>query len=148
MSKGDMLSHEFIKETLIEYSFERVDFVSEPGQFALRGSIIDLFSYSDNRPYRVDFFGDNVESIRIFEIDTQRSLEELGTIEIFPNIYEGNADEELTNIFAFTGKTSTIWITDAEYFTQQIKTLKELEKQDERLIEPAQFAAVCHRNKR
>jgi len=140
ISKGDMLSHEFIKETLIEYSFERVDFVSEPGQFALRGSIIDLFSYSDNRPYRVDFFGDNVESIRIFEIDTQRSLEELGTIEIFPNIYEGNSDEELTNIFAFTGKASTIWITDAEYFTQQIKTLKELEKQDERLIEPAQFA--------
>ena len=139
ISKGDMLSHEFIKETLIEYSFERVDFVSEPGQFALRGSIIDLFSYSDNRPYRIDFFGDNVENIRIFEIDSQRSLEELETIEIFPNIYEGNKDEELTNIFAFAGKPSTIWITDVEYFTRQIKTIKELEKQDERLITPAQF---------
>ncbi|EKD32591.1 MAG: hypothetical protein ACD_77C00040G0004 [uncultured bacterium] len=139
ISKGDMLSHEFIKETLIEYGFERVDFVAEPGQFALRGSLIDLFSYSDNRPYRIDFFGDNIENIRIFEIDNQRSQEELLTIEIFPNIYEGNKDEELTNIFSFAGVPSTIWITDVEYFTQQIKTIKELERDGLRQLEPDSF---------
>ena len=55
IKKGDMLSHQFIKETLMEYNFEKVDFVGEPGQFALRGSIIDLFSYSSDKPFRIDF---------------------------------------------------------------------------------------------
>jgi len=69
-------------------NFERVDFVTEPGQFAVRGSIIDLFSYADNTPCRVDFFGNSIESIKRFDINTQRSSDELNSVEIFPNIYE------------------------------------------------------------
>ncbi|HBG24878.1 MAG TPA: hypothetical protein DDX10_07485, partial [Rikenellaceae bacterium] len=88
ISRGDTLSHDFVRETLLAYSFERVDFVSEPGQFALRGGLIDLFSYSDNRPWRLDFFGDTVEKIKVFDIDSQRSLEERESVEIFPDIYE------------------------------------------------------------
>jgi transcription-repair coupling factor (superfamily II helicase) len=119
ISTGDSLSHDFIKETLFEYSFERVDFVSEPGQFALRGGIIDLFSFSDNRPWRIEFFGDTVERIKVFDIDTQRSLEEVQQIEIFPDIYK-EEEVQTENIFDYAGGNSTLWITDYEYFKGQI----------------------------
>jgi len=88
IKKGDELPFDFIKETLMNANFERVDFVTEPGQFAVRGSIIDLFSYADNTPCRVDFFGNSIESIKRFDINTQRSSDELNSVEIFPNIYE------------------------------------------------------------
>ncbi len=113
--KGEMVSHEFIKETLLEYNFEKVDFVGEPGQFALRGGIIDMFSYSSDKPYRIDFFGNEVESIREFDTNTQRSLRELEQVEIFPNIYnEGEfKEQEYTDIFEFIGKKNcNVWIND------------------------------------
>ena len=86
ISVNDILSHEFIKETLLACNFEKVDFVSEPGQFALRGGIIDVFSFSDDKPYRIDFFGNNIESIKHFDINTQRSIYNIDHIDIFPNI--------------------------------------------------------------
>ena len=124
ISKGDTLSHEFVKETLIAYSFERVDFVSEPGQFALRGGIIDLFSYSHNKPWRLDFFGDTVEKIKEFDIDTQRSLEERESVDILPNIYETAAQEQV-DIFTFCKGESVIWVTDEEYFISQTGLIDE-----------------------
>lgn len=113
--KGEMVSHEFIKEILQEYNFEKVDFVGEPGQFALRGGIIDMFSFSSDKPYRIDFFGNEVESIREFDTNTQRSLRELQEVEIFPNIYENGElqEEELVDVFEFAGKGKTnIWVND------------------------------------
>ncbi|MDD2329938.1 MAG: transcription-repair coupling factor, partial [Bacteroidales bacterium] len=74
--KGLNLSHEAIKEYLFGAGFEKTDFVTEPGQFAVRGSIIDVFSYSENRPYRINFFGDEIENIRIFDQNSQLSIEE------------------------------------------------------------------------
>ena len=115
IKKGELVSHEFIKETLFEYNFEKVDFVGEPGQFALRGGIIDVFSYSSDKPFRIDFFGNEVESIREFDANTQRSLKELDEIEIFPNIYnnEQTENQELVDIFEFIGaKNCTVWIND------------------------------------
>ncbi len=129
ISKGDLLSHEFIKETLFEYSFERVDFVTEPGQFALRGGLIDLFSFSDNKPWRLDFFGDTVEKIKVFDIDTQRSLEEVDSIEIFPDIFESE-NIELEDIFNYSGKEATVWVNDVEYFTGQLKLLAQVASQE------------------
>ena len=115
IKKGEMVSHEFIKEALFEYKFEKVDFVGEPGQFALRGGIIDLFSYSSDKPYRIDFFGNEVESIREFDTNTQRSLKELQQVEIFPNIYDEGGVEtgDGINIFEFVGKKGcTVWVND------------------------------------
>ena len=115
IKKGEMVSHEFIKEALMEYNFEKVDFVGEPGQFALRGGIIDMFSYSSDKPYRIDFFGNEVESIREFDTNTQRSLRELDEVEIFPNIYneEQFQEQECVDIFEFVGnKKCTVWIND------------------------------------
>lgn len=134
ISKGDSLTHEFIKETLLAYHFERVDFVSEPGQFALRGGIIDLFSYSDNKPYRLDFFGNEVESIREFDVNTQRSVKELPQIDVFPNIYDSEqfSQTESVSIFEYVEKSGNcVWIDDFEYFTGQLELLNKVEKENE-----------------
>ncbi len=133
ISKGNTLSHEFIKETLIEYGFERVDFVAEPGQFALRGGLIDLFSYSDNRPWRIDFFGDTVEKIKVFDIETQRSLQELDSVEIFPDIHETD-NIPVEDIFTFSNDCATVWITDEEYFSSQIKLIDQHRGEQENII--------------
>ena len=86
LCKGEKISIDFIREVLHEYNFTMCDFVYEPGQFSIRGSIVDIFSYSHNQPYRVDFFGDEVESIRSFDIDTQLSDAQLDLIHIIPNL--------------------------------------------------------------
>ncbi len=122
ISKGDTLSHEFIKETLFEYNFNKVDFVSEPGQFSLRGGIIDLFSYSSDKPFRVDFFGNQIDSIREFDINTQRSIKELDEIEIFPNIYDNSLVEENNTIslLQYTNQNKpTIWVDDYSFISTE-----------------------------
>ena len=86
LCKGEKISIDFIREVLHEYNFTMCDFVYEPGQFSIRGSIVDIFSYSHNQPYRVDFFGDEVESIRSFDIDTQLSDAQTDIIHIIPNL--------------------------------------------------------------
>ena len=115
VKRGENVSHEFIKEVLVEYGFEKVDFVGEPGQFALRGGIIDIFSFSSDKPYRIDFFGNEVESIREFDTNTQRSVGEKEEVEIFPNLYKEEGEEEIgyVDIFEFVGKNNcTVWVND------------------------------------
>ena len=107
--KGDKISTDFINEFLYEYGFERVDFVYEPGQFSVRGSIVDVFSFSNEDPYRLDFFGDEVESIRSFNIDNQISKDSLENITIVPNIQ--NRSIEGTRVsFAEFFQDGNIWI--------------------------------------
>ena len=121
--KGEMVSHQFIKEALAEYNFQKVDFVGEPGQFALRGSIIDIFSFSSDKPYRIDFFGNEVESIREFDTNTQRSVNDLQEIEIFPNIYEdeNSGEGENVDLFEFIGKNNcTVWLNDISVLQGEI----------------------------
>lgn len=112
ISVNETLSHEFIKETLGAYNFEKVDFVNEPGQFALRGSIIDVFSFSNDKPYRIDFWGNTIESIKNFDINTQRTIDSLESIEIFPNIYEGDeyAEQQSISLFEYIEKECFVWI--------------------------------------
>ena len=129
IAAGNTLSHEFIKETLALYNFEKVDFVSGPGEYALRGGIIDLFSYSDDRPYRIDFFGNRVESIKYFDINTQRSTESLESVEIFPDIYDRQkfGDSDYVTIFEYAGEECVVWIDNyvdmaGESFNEVIKS--------------------------
>ena len=86
ISAGDKLSMDFVVELLAQYNFIRTDFVTDPGQYSRRGGILDIFSFSNEYPYRVEFSGDMVESIRIFDAATQLSIEDLHTISITPNI--------------------------------------------------------------
>ncbi|WP_411029659.1 transcription-repair coupling factor [Spongiimicrobium sp. 3-5] len=83
---NDTLSLDFLNEVLFEYQFKRVDFVTEPGEFSVRGGIVDVFSFSHNEPYRVEFFGDEVDSIRTFDVETQLSTSRVKKIGIIPNV--------------------------------------------------------------
>ena len=87
--KGSQLSLDFVNEMLFEYQFERVDFVSQPGEFAVRGGIIDVFSFANQHPYRIEFFGDEVDSLRSFDIATQLSITSLNKVKILPNTSKG-----------------------------------------------------------
>ncbi len=82
----DTLSLDFFNEVLFEYQFKRVDFVTEPGEFSVRGGIVDVFSFSHDEPYRIEFFGDDVDSIRTFDVETQLSKEKVKKIRIIPNV--------------------------------------------------------------
>ncbi|MEO0570709.1 MAG: transcription-repair coupling factor [Bacteroidota bacterium] len=82
----DTLSIDFLNEVLFEYEFQRVDFVTEPGEFSVRGGIVDVFSFSHDEPYRIEFFGDEVDSIRTFDVETQLSTEKVKRITIIPNV--------------------------------------------------------------
>ena len=82
----DTLSLDFLNEVLFEYQFKRVDFVTEPGEFSVRGGIVDVFSFSHDVPYRIEFFGDEVDSIRTFDVETQLSTDKVKRITIIPNV--------------------------------------------------------------
>lgn len=93
ISVGEKLDNMFVSDVLDEYGFEQVDYVYEPGQYALRGSILDVFSFSYEFPYRIDFFGSEVETIRSFDVETQLSKEKLDSIYIVPEMSKGNRSD-------------------------------------------------------
>ena len=110
---GDKLDRDFLHELLISYDFELVDFVYEPGQYSLRGSIIDIFSFASSYPLRVDFFGNEVESIRSFEVDNQLSIEKLKKFTLIPNIqWESEKKSQRLSIFEYLPKKTMIWTHD------------------------------------
>jgi transcription-repair coupling factor (superfamily II helicase) len=111
---GKNYSIDLINELLLDYHFDRVDFVYEPGQFSIRGGIIDVFSYANDNPFRIEFFGDEVESIRTFDAGTQLSLVNHKHFNIIPNVQgqlnlEGNG-----SFFEFLGQHVTIWVSSVE----------------------------------
>ncbi len=118
---GETLSTGFVEEVLRENGFERVEFVYEPGQYSLRGGIVDVFSFADNRPYRLDFFGDEVDSIRYFEVGSQLSVEKLERARIVPNLKE-QARERVS--FARYATGATYWFTDAEYTLKRFDDIR------------------------
>ncbi|HAN20041.1 MAG: transcription-repair coupling factor [Bacteroidetes bacterium GWC2_33_15] len=119
LSVGENISIDFIQEILQEYHFEYVDFVYEPGQYSIRGSIVDIFSYASDYPFRIDFFGDVVESIRSFEIDTQLSKNPFSKISIIPKIInpvsENNDLKQTESIFSFLPNDTILWADNILY---------------------------------
>ena len=95
ISVGEKLDNMFVSDVLDEYGFEQVDYVYEPGQYALRGSILDVFSFSYEFPYRIDFFGKEVETIRTFDVETQLSKEKLESIYIVPEMNKSDRTNTL-----------------------------------------------------
>ncbi len=110
VQKGDKLSLEFLNETLNAFHFERVDFVTDPGQFAIRGGILDVFSFSNENPYRLEFFGDEIESMRSFDIESQRSIKSLNRIQIVPNIEEKKAEEQRIPFLDYLPNRVNVWM--------------------------------------
>ena len=115
VSRGDELSFDFIRDTLFSKGFEKVDFVSSPGQFSIRGSIIDVFSYSYNYPFRLSFFGDEIEDIHSFDCNTQLSREEHESIDIIPDL-TGEGEGEMTSVSGIIPKNSLIWLDSVDIY--------------------------------
>lgn len=109
LKKGEKISIDFISDVLIEYGFERVDYVLEPGQFSIRGGIVDIFSFSNEHPYRVEFLGNEVDSIRSFDSLSQLSLHQLTYCTIIPNVQTRLLQESRQTFFEFIPENSVIW---------------------------------------
>ena len=115
---GQEISHDEIIRTLAGNGFEKVDFVSAPGQYAIRGSIVDIFSYSENYPYRISFWGDEIEQIHSFDCNTQLSKEQVEQADIVSDIVGGGEvkGQALTDIFP---KDSCIWLDSSDMYYKQ-----------------------------
>ncbi len=110
LRKGESLSHSVISDVLFEEGFRKVDFVTQPGEFALRGSLVDIYSFADEHPLRIDFFGDEIESIRWFNPDNQLSIgDPLLEISIYPNLDEIGEAEEYAGFMDVLPEGTTIW---------------------------------------
>ncbi|WP_010663097.1 transcription-repair coupling factor [Marinilabilia salmonicolor] len=120
---GDNLDPAFVEDFLQELSFQRVDFVYEPGQYSLRGSIIDIFSFSNEDPVRVDFFGDEVESIRTFDIENQLSKRTLEQVTLLPDLGKKQEGKEYITLPDFLGKETRIWIQSPRQVFQKTETI-------------------------
>ncbi len=109
ISVNDDLSIDFVNEVLFEYNFKRVDFVTEPGEFSVRGGILDVFSFSNDEPYRIEFFGDEVENIRSFDVETQLSTEPIKKISIIPNMENKMMEEKRTSFLKYIASKTVIF---------------------------------------
>src|SRR5690606_34403260 len=105
----DTLSLDFLNEVLFEYQFKRVDFVTEPGEFSVRGGIMDVFSFSNDEPYRIEFFGDEVDSIRTFDVETQLSNLKVNKITIIPNVENKFLDESRESILKYISPDTIVF---------------------------------------
>ena len=119
MKVGEKLGIDFVVEMLLEYGFERVDFVYEPGQYSVRGSIVDIFSFAFELPYRCDFFGDEVETIRIFDIETQLSQEHKSEIVIVPDLHRDTTSPHVS-FFQFVDAKSWFAFANAGFVRERI----------------------------
>jgi transcription-repair coupling factor (superfamily II helicase) len=117
---GDKISIDFINEVLFEYEFKRVDFITEPGEFSVRGGIVDVFSFSNDNPYRIEFFGDEVESIRTFDVATQLSIETQKKITIIPNVENKVFQENRESFLDYISEKTVIFIQNTEDFLSQL----------------------------
>ena len=119
ISAGDEISHEDIINALFEAGFQKVDFVAEPGQFAIRGSIVDIFSYSYNDPFRISFFGDEVDTINIFDCNTQLSKEKTHQAEIYPDITMQEGSEGGTEVTDILPNDTLIWLDSSDMYREK-----------------------------
>ena len=118
LAVGDEISHDKLLENLFAGGFEKVDFVSAPGQIAIRGSIVDIFSYSDNNPYRISFWGKEIEKIDVFDCNTQLSSSSCESVEIVSGIIdEGSSDD--VSIFQTLPKGSLIWLDSSDMYSDR-----------------------------
>lgn len=122
LKAGESISIDFLAEMLVEYGFYRVDFVYEPGQFSVRGGIVDIFSFAYELPYRCDFFGDEIETIRVFDIESQLSKENVTEIEIVPDLHKDKS-VPLVSFFEFINKKTVLTFSNVNFIKDKINQL-------------------------
>ncbi|OIQ29296.1 MAG: transcription-repair coupling factor [Bacteroidetes bacterium MedPE-SWsnd-G2] len=114
------LSIDFVNEVLFEYKFKRVDFVTEPGEFSVRGGIVDVFSFSHDEPYRIEFFGDEVDSIRTFDVETQLSINQVKRINIIPNVENKFLEENRESFLKYIASKTVIFSKNSDLIFNRI----------------------------
>ena len=120
---GKEYTVDFLNELLLEYDFDRVDFVYHPGQFAIRGGILDVFSFAADQPFRVEFFGDEVETIRGFDPSTQLSQANYKFFNVIPNVQSSHLLEEVSDLFSYLGTDAMCWVHNVEVFEDTISSM-------------------------
>lgn len=120
---GDQISIDFINEVLFEYEFRRVDFVTEPGEFSVRGGIVDVFSFSNDNPYRIEFFGNEVDSIRTFDVASQLSLDKKNKITVIPNVENKQLQEKRESFLEYINEKTVILMQNTEALLAQLDVL-------------------------
>jgi transcription-repair coupling factor (superfamily II helicase) len=125
ISVNDNLSIDFVNEVLFEYKFKRVDFVTEPGEFSVRGGIVDVFSFSHDEPYRIEFFGDEVDSIRTFDVETQLSTEQIKKISVIPNVANKFLEESRQSFLKYIAQKTVIFSKNSDLLFSRIDSLFE-----------------------
>ena len=120
---NDQLSIDFVNEVLFEYRFKRTDFVTEPGEFSVRGGILDVFSFSNDEPYRIEFFGNDVDSIRTFDVETQLSLEQVKKVSIIPNVDASTALSIKMSFLEYINSKTVVFLKNEELFSSAIDNL-------------------------
>lgn len=139
---GESVDSSFMIQMLLEYGFSRVDFVYEPGQFSVRGSIIDIYSYSCEYPYRIDFFGDEVDSIRTFEVESQLSKEKKEKIAIVPNIHDKQVVSD--SILSFLPEQTILSLFDYQFTTEMLANVCETVEEKNQFIDFELFVKQIH----
>ena len=117
--EGESISYDHLREILGKQGFERVDFVSAPGQYAIRGAVIDIFSYSLEHPYRLSFFGNEVEKINTFDCNTQLSIEKMDKAEIYPDIVAGGVEGEGVSILTLLKQDTVVWMDSSDMYKER-----------------------------
>ncbi len=129
LKSGETINPDALMESLVGYGFERTDFVYEPGQFALRGGILDIYSFGNEKPYRVELFGNEVDSIRIFDPETQLSERRLMLVNIIPNIETQFDSEKKVSLFEFLPENTVLWMHDRRFIREKLEIqARELEE--------------------
>ena len=117
------ISFDRLNEQLFELEFRREDFVVEPGEFAVRGGILDIFPYSSQTPFRIEFFGDEISRIRSFDIESQRSDQNHKSVKIISNIQVSNESKNIQNIFEILFNDTTIFFQSLKSFNSQLERI-------------------------
>ena len=125
IAKGEDLDVDTIIEFLVDYGFERTDFVYEPGQFSIRGGIVDIFSFGNEWPYRVELFDEEVESIRLFNPTTQLSLKNIAKVSIIPNVSNRFSQEDKVSLFKVFPEDAVLWIKDVDMLLEKLADCKD-----------------------
>ena len=125
IKQGDVLDVNGMLEKFVNHGFVRTDFVYEPGQFAIRGGILDIYSYGNEKPYRLELFGNDVDSIRIFDPETQLSERKLLQVNIIPNVETQFDTGEKVSLMEFLPENTVMWFEDWQYIKEKIQQQKE-----------------------
>lgn len=121
LKKGEDLDTDTVIEVLVEYGFEHNDFVYEPGQFSIRGGIVDIFSFGNEWPYRIELFDQEIESIRTFDPTSQLSIDKVDLISIIPNINSKFKQSQKVSLFTLFDKNTSVWVQDMQMLIDKIQ---------------------------